>query len=291
MILWPDILIEDIAKRQCIIYLGSGVSHNSINDAGEHPMTWKAFLEYGAEQHELSKQQKMDIKKNIKKEDYLLSCELLRTFLGEQNFYDLLGKCFREPRFKYAEIHQHIFSLDTKIVVTPNFDQIYEGYAMRESNNSVTIKNYYDNDLANFIRRPQRLILKLHGNINTPSRMIFTQSDYAKARTQNADFYQLLNALISTQTFLFLGAGLNDPDIRLLLENYAFQYQFSRCHYFVIPKNQLSEAEIQIHEKSLKVKFITYSAKDNHRELTESLVRLYSLVDSKRTEIASTLGW
>lgn len=291
MINWPEILIEDIANRHSIVYLGSGVSHNSVNDAGEHPMTWKAFLEHGASLNELTSQQKKEITKNIKKEDYLLSCELLRTFLGEQNFYDLVGNCFRDPQFKSAEIHQHIFSLDTKIVVTPNFDQIYEGYAMRVSNNSVITKNYYDNDLAHFIRRPQRLILKLHGNINTPNRMIFTQCDYAKARTEHADFYQLLNALISTQTFLFLGAGLNDPDIRLLLENYAFQYQFSRCHYFVLPKKQLSYTEMHIHEKALNVKFITYSPNDNHRELTESLKELVSLVEAKRTEIAGTLGW
>lgn len=291
MINWPDILVEDIAKRHCIVYLGSGVSHNSVNDAGVHPMTWKAFLEYGASLSVLSNQQKKEISKNIKKEDFLLSCELLRTFLGEHSFYDLMGRCYRDPQFKSAEIHQHIFSLDTKIVVTPNFDQIYEGYAMRESNNSVITKNYYDNDLANFIRHPQRLILKLHGNINTPNKMIFTQSDYAKARTQYADFYQLLNALIATQTFLFLGAGLNDPDIRLLLENYAFQYQFSSCHFFVIPKKQLSEDEMSIYEKSLNVKFITYSSADNHRELTESLNELVSIVEAKRIKIAGTLGW
>lgn len=291
MISWPNNLVEDIARRQCIIYLGSGVSHNSVNDKNERPMTWKAFLEHGANLNGLDKKQKDEINKKIKKEDFLMACELLRKFVGEQNFYDLMGSCFRDPQFKTADIHRHIFALDSKIVVTPNFDQIYESYAMSESKSSVITKNYYDEDLAGFIRYPKRLILKLHGNINTPQKMIFTQSDYAQARTKHSDFYQLLNALISTQTFLFIGAGLNDPDIRLLLENYAFQYQFSRCHYFVIPKKQLGEAEQEIHEKSMNLNFITYSPNDNHKELTESLANLVSLVDNKRVDIAKTLGW
>lgn len=43
MIPWPDELVEDIAKRKCVLYLGSGISANSQNDEGRHPATWKSF--------------------------------------------------------------------------------------------------------------------------------------------------------------------------------------------------------------------------------------------------------
>ena len=39
------------------------------------------------------------------------------------------------------------------------------------------------------------------------------------------------------------------------------------------------------------MKFITYSPADNHRELTESLKELVTIVYAKRIEIAGTLGW
>lgn len=87
--------------------------------------------------------------------------------------------------------------------------------------------------------------------------MIFSQFDYAEARTKYSSFYQLLNALLLTHTFVFIGAGLNDPDIKLLLENYAFQYKTSRKHYFLIPKKQLNKEELEIYEDILNINFFS----------------------------------
>ena len=35
MINWPEDVVEDIARRRCVLYLGSGVSANSVNEKGE----------------------------------------------------------------------------------------------------------------------------------------------------------------------------------------------------------------------------------------------------------------
>ena len=40
MINWPEDVVEDIARRRCVLYLGSGVSANSVNEKGETPATW-----------------------------------------------------------------------------------------------------------------------------------------------------------------------------------------------------------------------------------------------------------
>lgn len=44
MINWPEDVVEDIARRRCVLYLGSGVSANSVNEKGETPATWGDFL-------------------------------------------------------------------------------------------------------------------------------------------------------------------------------------------------------------------------------------------------------
>lgn len=46
MITWPEELISDIARRKSVLYLGSGVSANSISTDGtnRHPATWDSFL-------------------------------------------------------------------------------------------------------------------------------------------------------------------------------------------------------------------------------------------------------
>ena len=288
---WRDNIVLDIARRQCVLYLGSGVSHNSVNAAGEHPMTWREFLLKGSERSELANKQKTEIKGKIKCGDYLMACELLKRYLGNDVFTDFIEASFKNPKFSEADIHKEIFKLDSRIVITPNFDNIYETYVSNETHSAVSVKNYYDIDVASSIRKRDPLILKIHGNIGTPDQMIFTQVDYAQARNSYSSFYQLINALLLTQTFLFMGAGLNDPDIKLLLENYAFQYKTSRKHYFLIPKKQLSEKEIEIYEETLNIKFLQYSPAENHKELTESLHTLNQLVEIQRQDLANNQSW
>lgn len=44
MIDWPENLIDAVAKRKCVLFLGAGISANSCNDVGKHPATWESFL-------------------------------------------------------------------------------------------------------------------------------------------------------------------------------------------------------------------------------------------------------
>lgn len=46
---WPDKLVEIIARRQCVLFLGAGLSMNSVDAAGNHPKGWKDFLLMGLE--------------------------------------------------------------------------------------------------------------------------------------------------------------------------------------------------------------------------------------------------
>ena len=291
MIVWPDTLVKDIARRRCVIYLGSGVSHNSTNDKGEHPMTWREFLEKAMNDQALSEEQRDEMNKKIDCYDYLMACELFRQYIGRDRFNDVVKNSFQKPKFSNAPIHEYIFKLDSLIVVTPNFDKIYDTYAAAASGSTINVKHYYDEDVASCIRQPDRIVLKIHGCISNPNKMIFSQVDYARARNEYSSFYQILNALVITQTFVFFGAGLNDPDIRLLLENYSFQFQWSRKHFFVIPNNQLTEVERKIYEESLNLQFLLYDPADNHKELTDSLYQLVELVETCRDDMVVTQDW
>ena len=44
MINWPKELITDIARRKCVLYIGSGISSSSKNKEGKSPATWHGFL-------------------------------------------------------------------------------------------------------------------------------------------------------------------------------------------------------------------------------------------------------
>lgn len=291
MINWSDFLIESIARRTCILYLGSGISSNSKNDAGKSPKIWRDFLTLGKKKFCNTSEEKKLIQNRINSSDYLFVCELLRQIGGRDAFNDLLKEEFQKPQFNVADIHKNIFKLDSRIVVTPNFDKIYDTYALSETKGSLVIKKYYDAGIVDCIRKTERLILKIHGSIDDPNNLIFSQVDYAIARNKHQEFYQLLNSLLLTQTFLFLGAGLNDPDIKLLLENYSFQYPKSRKHYFVFPKGKLSDMEIEIYSETLGLEFILYDPKNNHEELSISVADLVSKVEDRRNTMGRTQKW
>ncbi|OUO81852.1 SIR2 family protein [Bacteroides sp. An269] len=286
---WPNQLVNCIARNRSVLFLGAGLSKNSIDDNGNHPKDWKGFLECGIETIE-NPSVKNIIKKEIKKDNYLLACELLKKELGENDFIELLKDEFERPRFHEADIHKDIFKLNQRIVITPNFDKIYDSYANHESHGTIHVKKYDETDIADGLRRHDMLILKMHGSIDSPDKVIFTQKDYAKARIQNAKFYKIMESLLMTHTFIFIGAGINDPDVRLLLENYSAMFHTAMPHYFVATKESIQNKQ-EIYSEIFNLKFLLYDSRDNHKELSDSIHELVALVEAEREEIAKSQNW
>ena len=284
MINWPNSLIDDLVAGRCVVFLGSGVSNNSVNDAGKRPKTWRALLETAnASVADVNKRKV--IKKCIDRYDYLMACELVKKALGDNNFSDFLRDEFQTPGFHHAAIHDDIFKLDAPVVITPNFDKIYDNYASNASAGTVSVLNYFSADIIDNIRSGRLTVLKMHGTIDERSKLIFTKKDYAESRNTFVSFYKLMEALILTRTFLFLGAGLNDPDIQLLLENYCFQYGHSRKHYFVIHKNEYSADELDVFRSTMNLEFLQYEWSNrtkSHQDFLDSVRDLSIKVNSKR---------
>lgn len=291
MIDWPNTLIEDIARRNCVIFLGSGISCNSTNADGEKPKSWKSLLENGAKTHIINTDLKDQIINKVTKGDYLLACELLKRGMGDESFSDFLKNEYLNKRFIEADIHKTIFELDSRIVISPNVDEIYETYARSQTKGTTIVKTYKDNDITDVIRTGSFLIIKTHGSISNPHELIFTSNDYAQIRNKYREFYDIINALILTHTFLFLGAGLNDPDIKLLMENYSFRYKYSRKHHFVVPFDAMSKEEEDIYSDLLNVNFLKYNRVDEHKELKDSLAELAEKVNAKRDELSINQNW
>lgn len=287
MINWPKDLISDIARRKCVLILGAGISKNSTNANGKRPKDWKEFLESAYEQTSL----KTEIKKQISSGDYLTACELIKKDLGRDKFNSLIKDEFLIPKFQKADIHTHIYNLDSRIVITPNFDKIYDVYANHTSEGSIISKSFDSSDLADCIRRPERLIIKIHGTVDSTDNIIFTRKDYSEARTKFRDFYSIIEALSLTHTFIFLGCGVNDPDIRLILEDLNFKYPFSKQHFIVMPKNAIHKRIKDIISETMKLNILEYDSKNHHSELTNSLQDLVNEVEIERKMIADTQSW
>lgn len=286
MIDWPTQLIDDIARRRAIIMIGSGVSRHSFGEKNAQPPTWRGFLEQALG---LLKPSPAYIKRAITSGHYLDACEWLKRHLDER-WNKQLRNSFFDPKYKPAEIHALLYQLDTRIILTPNFDRIYDGYANAESEGTIFVKKYTDNDIAEYIRRGDRLILKVHGSIDDPNNMIFTRGQYASARTAHASFYRLLDALIVANTILMVGVGLDDPDFQLLFEDSAARFPNILPHYMTYggkPHDDLMKTA----RDTMGIKFLPYPSKYNHIALVKSLQDLVAKVADRRTQLARTMDW
>lgn len=289
---WPSSLISDIARRRCVVVLGSGISANAQNNVGQRPKTWQAFLEDGIDHLQCSKTQAKEIKKLLRNRDFLTACQVLRDLMGDHDFHLLAESEYLSPKFDAAEIHDKIIELDSRIVATPNIDTLYENRINHLQSGSVPVKHYYDNDVAQAIRGTNRIVLKIHGSIHSPNRMIFTRRDYAEARSKHSSFYEILQSLVVTQTFVFLGCGLDDPDIRLILEDYGFRHEIAKPHFFVVPSTLLHRDVQSAVEGSLNVRFLKYPCPTgNHEKLLFGIKELVELVGEERRMLAKSLDW
>ncbi|WP_375454484.1 SIR2 family protein [uncultured Methylobacterium sp.] len=284
-IAWPQTLKESIARRRAVLLIGSGISANSKADDGSRPPTWGAFLERA---YLLLGRRVPHIANALKHFNYLEACDYLKSEHGA-NWHEVVRSSFVKPNYKPADIHEHIFNLDCRIVASLNFDRIYESYALPASDGTLIVKNYYDADIRQVVSGYDRYVIKPHGSIDTISRMIFTLEDYAKARVKHAPFYELMTSLIHTHTFLCIGCGLSDPDMKMIFEDY--RYKHGECPHFMTLSRPFVQEEINLVQKTRGINVLTYSARDGHAELTKSIQELVNEVAVIRDVVADLRSW
>ncbi|SEE20811.1 SIR2 family protein [Ruania alba] len=286
---WPDELVGDIARRRAVLYLGAGVSASAASEDDRRPPQWEEFLLRA--RRRLGKRVPSDtVKQLIDLGDLLGACELLKASLDE-SWPELLKQEFVAPKFRPSRLHRRLHELDLPIVLTPNFDAVYDNFVSAETNGTTVVKQYYDADLPLFLRRSYRFVLKMHGSVSEPSRMVFTRSEYARLRSEHARFMELMGSLILTHTFLFVGTSLNDPDLRLFLENYHHSHPNSPPHYMTSPRSEVSPHLDDSIRKNMNLKLLRYSPENEHSDLVESISDLILRVESERRVIADSESW
>jgi len=285
MIDWPISLIDSISRRRCVVMIGAGVSKNAVNAVGKRPAAWEEFLKgclADIPDGEF-------IEALLDKKDYLSACEIIKIKLGEDAFVDKVQDEYQRAGYRHASIHESIYNLDVSIVATPNFDTIYDSYAQGVSAGTLIVKTHISDDIANYLHGGNtRLLLKTHGSANDPQNIIFTRRDYAEARTKHVLFYEILKSLALTHTFLFIGCGTDDPDIRTLFEDIQFAHGRMPFHYMTLPAGEVHSDLLEISSRAMRVKFLSYSPENGHEELSLSLAELAGRVEEYRSECLRT---
>jgi hypothetical protein len=290
MVRWSDSIVEAVARRRAIVVLGAGSSLHSTPEVGSsHPADWRSFLLTAADR--LTVGPKREAKKLISASEYLSACEIIKTHLGA-DWPAVVDSAFGNQRLKPGDLHTHIYGLDLPIVMTTNFDKVYQSAATRLSSSTVKVKTYRDQDLALLAKgnTSSRVLLKTHGSIDDIGSMIFTRSDYVRLRTEFPLFQRVMLALAVTNTLIFVGCGLRDPDMILLLEDLAASSKGFGKHVCITDSKQSAELE-RVYNDCFGLECIRYKHDPTHSQLPVALEQLQQSATKRRSELASTALW
>ncbi|MCE0558699.1 SIR2 family protein [Motilimonas sp. E26] len=280
--MWPKALIEELASRRCIVFLGAGASAGSSNQdtPPKSPPTWKELLD-GIKSIASNEASKPIADSLIAKEKYLDAAEVLFGSINSADFASYIREVMAEPRYQASDIHEYVLNLDPKIVVTTNYDDIYDNYCKSGKEQGLyNVCKYYESHLVSDLRSPVRQIIKAHGCITDPSKIVLTRSQYFQERQNYPNFYKVLDALFLTNTLLFLGYSLSDPDIQLMLENSNITYKASHPHYALVEEG-MEESIKKAYKEAYNIYFIEFPSGDFARA-NEILEELVQLVNTRR---------
>ena len=265
----PAPLLDALKAHRCILFLGSGFS-----TAAGYP-SWPTLIgnlvDEAAKAHPTKARSLTDYARTEK--DLLLVAEYARDQLGPQRYGSILAQLLSKPA-KSQPAHIAIAHTKYRAIITTNYDKLLETVVTLELGwqpNTFTYESVAALGSALFKAEP--FILKLHGDISSPSSIVLTSQDYDRLMLVSPFVRSFLQAVFLTYTVLFAGYSLVDPDFQLVRKELQLIFQGTTpTHYALLPDPHDFTSERLM--KGLNVQVIPYSSKNKHREATAFLEEL-----------------
>ncbi|AXN52193.1 hypothetical protein MMRN_51880 [Mycobacterium marinum] len=280
-ITWSQSLLTEIAERRCVVVLGAGASASSANASGSRPDNWESFLKKGLQRVD-SEDDRKAAEEQLAKGAFLDAAQILVDSLDSADFGMFLRRELEDPGYQPSELHKLVLRIDPKIVITTNYDRIYESLvSVGPAAAGYNVCRYYEDHLVNDLRSNRRLIIKAHGCVSNPQKIVLTRMQYFAARRDYPQFFAALDAIFLTNTLLFVGSGFNgDPDIELLLQNVNISAPSQHTHFAIVEAGRHTSVRRAI-EETHNIRFLEYPT-GQHQEVIDALQRLADDVDSYR---------
>ncbi len=134
-----------------------------------------------------------------------------------------------------TEIHEKLINLPVQRIFTTNFDTLLET-AFREHDISFQ-KIITHQQLALMDSSSGKLLVKLHGDLESPETLVITSNDYENYFSRHPGIANLLGMDLHTRTVLFLGYSFNDHNLRMILSQVSREAGDLRRRLFTVQFN------------------------------------------------------
>jgi hypothetical protein len=179
------------------------------------------------------------------------------------------------------KVHQLIAQLPTSSIITPNYDVLLEK-TYRDTGSDLQVVHKEDKDLLNRILRGRLkdYIFKYHGCITKPENIVLDFNQYNAAKFEPSFDMVCLKSLIVAKTFVFIGAGLDDPDFSHVRDNIIYIIGSQRIEFWAFMRN--CETKVAYYKQTYGIKLISYKGDGkDHSDLLNKLEELQLKISSK----------
>ena len=252
--------IEEVSKKilaeKCDLFVGSGISSESGMPS------WEELLSPLAEGMGIS----------LTKEDDLpmIAQYIVNNNSGNKNIiYNRIIECYGKG-YAVNKYHNAISNMSVNTVWTTNYDELLEKcFVMRKP--KVVRSN---EDLSKPALKREFEIIKLHGCIKGKLEdIVLTQQEYDEYLFNKVAIAQRLRDSFIQKSFLFIGYGYRDPDIRnIMIEATKQSNKYSQDHYIILFKISRKPDEFEKEFEQRKIRFDLWIKELNRIGIRELVV-------------------
>lgn len=198
---FPKPVLDDLVNGRWLPIIGAGMSLNAHVTSGQRPPLWG----------ELGKLLEDDLI-DFSSSGALDAISAYEHELGRARLMDKLTQVLLIHEAQPGKAHKSFCSIPFDIVCTTNFDFLLEQEYRLGPNTVYPILE--EEQLSLNSSKAGVNLLKLHGDLHHPRRMVVTEADYDGFLANYPLFATFLANLLITKTAVLVGYSLDDPDFR-----------------------------------------------------------------------------
>jgi hypothetical protein len=218
---FPKPLLDDLVAGRWLPIVGAGFSRNAVLPLKKQMPLW----------NELGDLLKVDLRE-YEPVGALDAISAYEHEYGRPKLIERLSELLHISEARPGEAHKAFCSIQFDIVCTTNFDFLLERqYELIPRHCTPLID---EEQLAVNLKESGTALLKLHGDLNHPSRLVAAETDYDRFLHSFPLLATYLANLLITRTAVLVGYSLDDPDFRQVWQVVAERLGRSRRISYVI---------------------------------------------------------
>lgn len=272
----PKPLLDDFVHNKVIPFVGAGFSKNADIPKNLSMPDWNDLGRAVAE----------EINGYEYHNNALDTLSYYEMLYSRPKLIELLIRELHIGKIQPGSTYRAFCELFTNVVCTTNFDCLLED-SYRSLRQPISV--IATEDRLSIASEGETRVLKLHGDVNHPDRMVVTEKDYDVFADKNPILATYVSSLFITNTMLLVGYSLDDYDFRSLWQIINSRLgQMTRPAYCIVVAAS-PECVARYQRRNIKVINLPGKPQDYKDILREFFEELKEYIASEKEKMVTSM--